>query len=200
MITLKTGTVIDESMTSPNSTPGSLSQAVFGRPRSMRRTTLHHWDAPENRPTFDGTCRELMRSGSGKSIHFVVEAGRVACLVSPSDVAWHSGSAEGNATSIGIELNPRASEGDVEECAALIAWIEEVYGDQEIWLHQEWFSTACPGRYANLRDKIIYRVNSIRSGNFASAPAQEVVDTMGIIRSELENIRASASRIEGELN
>ena len=199
MTTLKTGTVIDETTwNSPNYTPAASVPAVFGRPRTTSRVTIHHWG--NDGQSFNNVANYLSRSGGNTSAHFVVEAGRVACLVSPANAAWHSGSAEGNATSIGIECRPEMSEGDINEVVALIEWLEDVYGPQEVWLHREWSATACPGRYANMRDEIVNRVNQLQgtSGN-AQAPAPATVDRVAAIRAELEEIRASATAIEGQL-
>ncbi|MBM7052212.1 peptidoglycan recognition family protein [Rothia sp. ZJ1223] len=199
MTTLKTGTVVDETTwNSPNFTPEDSVPAVFGRPRSTGRITIHHWGADGQ--GFDAVCNYLSRPGGNSSAHFVVEAGRVACLVEPKNAAWHSGSAEGNATSIGIECRPEMSEGDINEVVALIEWLEDVYGPQEIWLHREWSSTACPGRYANMRDEIVRCVNVLQgTSGESSAPAPATVDRMAVIRAELAEIRASAATIEGQL-
>lgn len=199
MTTLKTGTVIDESTwNSPNYTPAAAVPAVFGRPRTTGRITIHHWGADGQ--NFNAVANYLSRAGGNSSAHFVVEAGRVACLVSPVNAAWHSGSAEGNATSTGIECRPEMSEDDINEVVALIEWIEDVYGPQEIWLHREWIATACPGRYANMRDEIVRRVNILQgtSGETA-APPVAVVDRVAAIRSELAEIRGSVESIEGQL-
>lgn len=199
MTTLKTGTVIDESTwNSPNYTPAAAVPAVFGRPRTTGRITIHHWGADGQ--NFNAVANYLSRAGGNSSAHFVVEAGRVACLVSPVNASWHSGSAEGNATSTGIECRPEMSEDDINEVVALIEWIEDVYGPQEIWLHREWSATACPGRYANMRDEIVRRVNILQgtSGETA-APPVAVVDRVAAIRSELAEIRGSVESIEGQL-
>lgn len=199
MTTLKTGTVIDETTwNSPNFTPAASVPAVFGRPRTTSRVTIHHWG--NDGQSFNNVANYLSRRGGNTSANFVVEAGRVACLVSPANAAWHSGSAEGNATSIGIECRPEMSEGDINEVVALIEWLEDVYGPQEVWLHREWSATACPGRYADMRDEIVRRVNVLQgtSGN-AQAPAPATVDRVAAIRAELEEIRASATAIEGQL-
>lgn len=201
MPTLKTGTVIDETTWhSPNYTPAHAVPATFGRPRTTKRCTIHWWDNPANKPQFVPTANHLSRPGGNTSAHFVVEAGRVACLVSPKHAAWHAGSAEGNATSIGIECNPRMSEGDINELVALIEWIEDVYGAQEIWLHREWSATQCPGSYADKREEIVRRVNELQgTSGQAVAPAPATVDRMAAIRAELEEIRQSANAIEGNL-
>lgn len=199
MTTLKTGTVIDETTwNSPNFTPAAAVPAVFGRPRTTSRITIHHWGVDGQ--NFNGIANYLSRQGGNTSAHFVVEAGRVACLISPENAAWHSGSAEGNATSIGIECRPEMSEGDLNEVVALIEWLEDVYGPQEIWLHREWSATACPGRYANMRDEIVRRVNLLQgTSGEAQAPAPATVDRVAAIRAELAEIRGSVDSIEGNL-
>lgn len=199
MTTLKTGTVVDETTwNSPNYTPAASVPAVFGRPRTTSRITIHHWG--NDGQSFNNVANYLSRPGGNTSAHFVVEAGRVACLVSPANAAWHSGSAEGNATSIGIECRPEMSEGDINEVVALIEWLEDVYGPQEVWLHREWSATACPGRYANMRDEIVRRVNQLQgTSGEAAAPAQSTVDRVAAIRSELAEIRGSVEAIEGQL-
>lgn len=199
MTTLKTSTVIDETTwNSPNYTPAASVPAVFGRPRTTSRVTIHHWGNDGQR--FNDVANYLSRNGGTTSAHFVVEAGRVACLVSPENAAWHSGSAEGNATSIGIECRPEMSEGDLAEVVALIEWLEDVYGPQEVWLHREWSATACPGRYASMRNEIVRRVNALQStSGHAQAPAPAIVDRVATIRAELAEIRQSATAIEGAL-
>lgn len=199
MTTLRTGTVIDETTwNSQNFTPAAAVPAVFGRPRTTSRITLHHWG--NDGQNFNTVANYLSRAGGNTSAHFVVESGRVACLVSPENAAWHSGSAEGNATSIGIECRPEMSEGDINEVVALIEWLEDVYGPQEVWLHREWSATACPGRYANMRDEIVKRVNALQgTSGQAGAPAPATVDRVAAIRAELAEIRQSATAIEGAL-
>lgn len=202
MTTLRTGTVIDETTwNSPNYTPENQVPAAFGRPRSCNRITLHWWGLPEWKQSFNGTSDWLSRPGGNTSAHFVVEAGRVACLVEPRHAAWANGSAEGNATSISLECNPRMSEGDLAEVVALIEWLEDMYGPQEIWLHNEWTPTQCPGVYAGARDEIIRRVNALQgTSGEAHPPAPATVDRMAAIRAELENIRGAVARAEGVAN
>lgn len=200
MTTLRTGTVIDEtSWNSPNYTPRNAVPAVFGRARSTNRVTIHHWGSDGQ--NFNAVASYLSRPGGNTSAHFVVEAGRVACLVSPEHAAWAAGSAEGNATSIHIECRPEMSEGDLNEVVALIEWLEDTYGPQEVWLHREWSATACPGRYANMRDEIVRRVNELQgTSGEAHPPAPATVDRMAAIRAELENIRGAVARAEGVAN
>lgn len=144
---------------SPAFTTAANCPAVFGRQRLVRGITIHHWDDPALAPTYDGTIAWLTRAGANSSIHYVAEAGRVACLVDVKDAAWHSGSAKGNAETVGIEMNPRASQGDYETAAELIADLRMVYGDITIYSHDYWFNTKCPGRWDVYKlDKMSYDV------------------------------------------
>lgn len=193
MTTLRNGTVVDETTwDSPNYTAEASVPAVFGTARTTNRITLHHWGSDGQ--SFDNVANYLSRRGGNTSAHFVVEAGRVACLISPANAAWHSGNAIGNATSIGIECRPEMSEGDINEVVYLIEWLEDVYGPQEIWLHKEWFATACPGRYANMREEIVRRVNELQSTSGETHRPSE--QTKANVREELAKIRAAADNIE----
>lgn len=162
MTTLDNGIVIDESSwNSQNYTPAAQVPAVYGIPRKISAVTVHHWGDPAWGQKFNTVADYLSRAGGDTSAHFVVEAGRVACLISPDDAAWHAGSATGNATSIGIEMHPRASEEDMQTLASLIRWLESIYGSLMIYRHSDWFGTACPGAYA---DKIGHIVDLVNAG------------------------------------
>lgn len=144
---------------SPNYTPGSQAKAVFGHDRVIEGITLHHWGDPAQNPQFDGIVNYLCRAGGNTSAHYVATGTnrQVACIVSPLDVAWHSGSAWGNARTIGIELDPRARDEDYDVAAELIADIRSAYGDVPIYWHSYFVATACPGKWnADRLDKLSY--------------------------------------------
>lgn len=130
---------------SPNRTPAADVPRRFGQARKVKSITIHWWGDPASKPTFDGVVDYLCRTNGTSSAHYVVEAGRVACIVDPDDAAWHAGSREGNATSIGIECNPRASDGDYATVAELVAALRKVYGPIPLVRHSSWKATACPG-------------------------------------------------------
>lgn len=172
-------TMDETTYNSPNYTPASQVPQVYGGPRTIQGVTVHWWGNPAERPTFDGSASYLCRPNGNTSAHFVVEAGRVACLVSPANAAWHAGSAEGNRTTIGIECNPRMSEGDIQTLVELIAWIEDTYGPMKVYGHRDWHNTACPGTYYAKLPEIISRVNAQHSkaptkpaGGNAPAPSK----------------------------
>lgn len=137
------------SYNSPNYTPASQSPSVFGQPRVVKGITIHHWGSVATNPQYAGVRDYLCRSGGNTSAHFVATGtGRqVACIVAPGDVAWHSGNATGNATTIGIECDPRCRDEDYDVVAELVADIRSAYGDVPIYSHNMWTATSCPGNY-----------------------------------------------------
>lgn len=128
---------------SPNFTPKSKSTSVFGHSRTIEGITIHHWGDPAQNPQFDSIVNYLCRAGGNTSAHYIATGtGRkVACIVSPTDVAWHSGSAWGNAKTIGIELDPRARDEDYDVAAELVADIRSAYGDVPIYWHSYFYFT-----------------------------------------------------------
>lgn len=148
---------------SPNYTKASDSPAVFGQSRNIAGVTIHWWGNPNTNPSFAGVRDYLCRAGGNTSAHFVASGtGRqVACIVAPQDVAWHSGSARGNAITIGIECDPRCRDEDYDVVAELVADIRSAYGDVPIYSHNMWVATACPGNYdINRIDQLSYTKQS----------------------------------------
>lgn len=164
-------TVLDETTwNSPNYTPASSVPAVYGQPRRITGITIHHWGVEGQR--YENVANFLSRRGGNTSAHFVVEAGRAACLVSPEHAAWHAGSAAGNATTIGIECRPEMSDADFQSLVELVVYLEGIYGDMKIYGHKDWSATACPGKYYNKLGTLIERVNAAKAGASASAQAR----------------------------
>lgn len=134
--------------TSPNQTPGASCKKVFGYARTIDFITIHWWGDPTTKPSFNGVVDYLCRNGGSSSAHEVIEAGRVACIVAHANAAWQAGNSKGNATSIGLELNPRCSDGDYATAAERIADIWRLHGRViPLKPHREWKATACPGNY-----------------------------------------------------
>lgn len=136
---------------SPNYTREQDSLGVFGFKRVVSGITIHHWGDPAVVGNFDQTVSYLCRANGSSSAHTVVEAGRVAWVVDAQNVAWHAGNARGNATTLGYELNPRASQGDYDTAAELIAQTRLTYGDLPLYPHKYWKATQCPGAYNLVR-------------------------------------------------
>ena len=113
------------------------------RNSKVKSLTIHHWGSRGQK--FDNVVNWLCQKRAGASAHYVVEAGKVACIVDPDRRAWHAGNSRGNHESIGIECRPEATEGDYATVAALVADLRAVYGNIPLKRHKDWTSTACPG-------------------------------------------------------
>lgn len=113
---------------------------------SARKTsiTIHHWGRYGQ--TFMGVVNFLCSvRPKPTSAHYVVEAGRVACIGDPDRATYHCGVTAGNNGSIGIECRPEATDGDYLTVAELIYDLRKVYGDLPLKRHSDWKATACPG-------------------------------------------------------
>lgn len=116
-----------------------------------RYIAIHWWGDPAENPTFDGTVQYLVYGGARNtaSVHYVAEAGKVACLLDPdTQLSWGQGDGaygEGNNYAISIECNPRAWDSDYQTVAELIAELRAVYGPLVLRPHRSFTSTACPG-------------------------------------------------------
>lgn len=195
--------------TSPNFTAGTQSAKIFGLPRRILGICIHHWGDPASRPTFMGVVNYLCRKGGNTSAHTVIEAGRVASIVDHKHVAWHSGSARGNTTTIGLELNPRASNADYETAAEYIADLWLFYGKLPLSKHSDYKATKCPGQWniyklekmadiyyekkkrsqpTKSKQKTTYKVHTIKKGETLTSIAQKY-NTNVTALAKLNNIK-----------
>ena len=169
--------IIDESLTARSYTLASFSRGTFGYPREIKSITIHHWGLLGQ--THDGVNNFFVHLAN-TSAHFVASDGRVNCLVAPEDVAWHAGNAYGNATSVGIECRPEATDGDYRTVAELVRWLREQYGDLPLVPHRDWQATACPGVWDLARlDRMARETSSVTSKS--STPTREIEDDMPLI-------------------
>lgn len=133
-----------------------------GRPQGKPSfIVIHHWGADGSK--FQGVVNWLCRKGGNSSAHYVVEAGKVACIVDPDDRAWHAGTG-GNPRGIGIECRPECTPADLETVAELIADLRKTYGNLPLYPHKKFMSTACPGRYEAKLGWLDKRANEIMKG------------------------------------
>lgn len=131
---------IDESRTAVKYTPGRQGRKVVD-------LVIHHWglDGQTHDGVVDWFCNPA--KGAQTSAHFVVSAGRVHCIVSPTDTAWHAGDWNENLQSIGIECRPEATAADYATVAELVRWLRTKYGNLPLRPHKQFYSTNCPGRW-----------------------------------------------------
>lgn len=134
-----------------------------GVQHNVDKIILHHWGAEGQ--TFDGVCAWFENPSCQTSAHYVVEGGRVACLVNLSDTAYHAGDWGANLTSIGIEARPEMSVADLETVCELVAYLYKVYGELPIYGHKDFSPTACPGKYYSQLDYIHDRALELMQGD-----------------------------------
>lgn len=106
---------------------------------------IHHWG--HEGQSFSGVVCWLCRMNGDSSAHYVVQGGRVECIVNPNDTAWHAGNWNYNLRTIGIECRPEMTDGDFDTTARLIANLWKMYGKKPIIGHRDIIPTACPGKY-----------------------------------------------------
>jgi len=159
-------TTIDESRTAKGFTPAALVPAAFGQARRIDGIVIHHWGLTGQ--THDGVVNFFCSTGPGEtSAHFVVSAGRISCIVSPDDAAWHCPGK--NATTIGIECRPEATDADYATVAELIRYLRGQYGNLPLSRHRDWYATACPGIWD------LARLDRLASGSAAIAPQSATI-------------------------
>lgn len=182
---------IDESLTAKGFTPAALAPAVFRRGRSIKSITIHHWGAFGQ--THDGVNNFFVNGPGTTSAHYNASAGRVNCLVSPLDAAWHSGNAEGNATSIGIECRPEATDGDYQTVAELVRYLRARFGPLPLVPHRDWQATACPGIWD------LQRLDALASGTITLQSTTIQEDEMALTPTFDEDVRGSLKNITNEV-
>lgn len=110
----------------------------------IKEIVIHHWGADGQ--TFEGVVN-WFANNAPTSAHYVVEGGRVACLVDLSDTAYHAGNWLHNLESIGIECRPEMSAEDFATLVELVRYLFSEVGKVKIVGHQDIVPTSCPGRY-----------------------------------------------------
>jgi hypothetical protein len=166
-------TTINESQTAKGYTPAASVPQVFGRARTIDGIVIHHWGLTGQ--THDGVVNFFVNGPGQTSAHFVVSAGRIDCIVSPLDAAWHSGNAVGNATTIGIECRPEATDADYATVAELVAWLRSEYGNLPLTPHRQWQSTACPGVWNLDRINALAAAAPITPKSSTSTPKEDTL-------------------------
>lgn len=145
---------------------------------SIKYIVIHHWGARGQK--FDGIINWFCNNPScNNSAHYVVEDGKVACVVDLKNTAWHAGNWTYNLQSIGIECRPEATDGDYETIGELVAKIWKHYGKLPLIRHRDvpQARTACPGVYNMERIKQIaekyYNKSEVSPVNLANVPREE---------------------------
>lgn len=142
-----------------------------------KQIVIHHWGSDDS--TFSGVVNWLCNPKSEVSAHFVVEAGRSACLVNWSDAGWHAGNKTVNMSSIGIECHPRCSYADMVEVAKVIAMLWAEYGKLPLIGHKDVVATACPGRWYDKLGKLNEMAEVVYNGGELPESEQKFLVLLG---------------------
>lgn len=165
---------------SPNFTPGSQTQAVYGRPRSIQFGAGHWWNLPELAGTHAGIVTMFQNPARQGSAHAVLSDGLVTEMVRAGDTAWTTSHA--NPFTYSIEVDPRImwkwgwgnpiasqrahGERIFQTLAEYIA--DKRYHNMTWHPHNFWISTQCnPIRW----NEVMARAKQIRAAKDAPAPA-----------------------------
>lgn len=121
-------------------------KGIWATPYARTGITVHWWNTPDKAGTHDQTVDYILgKAAAGvMSINYVSSNDKITLMVSPDNVAWHA--TAGNPTTIGIEFDPRLNDEGYKKGGWLISQLEGRYGRRlELFPHNHWFSTACPG-------------------------------------------------------
>lgn len=167
---LATGVVVNKETRSPNFT-NIISYKTHW--------VIHWWNAPELRPTFEGSVKTLTdptRGASRTSAHYVIDDTRVWELVPPELMAWHA--MQANSFGIGLELDPNGGEETLQNAAALMAYLENSWGRTlSIGKHQDWVATQCPGHYASRLGDLRALRDNYKAGRLSVSKQEALVVT-----------------------
>lgn len=135
---------------------------------SVDAIVVHHWGVDGQK--FNNVISALSGAREASS-HYVLEDGKVACIIAPGLRAWHvayntyqrvmQGITDVNSHAVGIECRPECTDGDVETLCQLIAELWCDYGKVPVYGHQDFMATACPGRYYSKLSSITARAEKI---------------------------------------
>lgn len=147
------------------STPWVQPRSFWGYPEKPTGIAIHHWgnDGQKKEDVAWYLSDPSRNPATATSAHTVIEDGWIATLAPPEVGTFHSGSALGNGALVGVEMRPEMTKGDIDTLVQYVYEMEQVYGDMDLYFHQELFATACPGRYVKVRDDIIARVNAMHA-------------------------------------
>lgn len=175
---------------------------------------IHHWG--RERQKFNSVMNTLIYGNV--SANYILEAGKVACLVAPGLRAWHvanndyqkvmKGIYDINARTIGIECRPECTPGDVETLCQLIAELWCDYGVVPLYVHSDFMNTYCAGKYTaklgyiSKRSQEIYNsiINNVEGGdNKMVLTDNEIAFVKDLFRKSVEKDCSEVLRKEWEL-
>lgn len=119
---------------------------IWATPYARTGVTVHWWGDGTGADNHDNIVNyEMGQAAAGnKSTNYVASDNKITVMVSPDNVAWCSNG--GNPTTISIEFQPTLGDEGYKKAGWLLEQLEERYGRTlELFGHNHWFQTTCPG-------------------------------------------------------
>ena len=113
---------------------------------SIKHATIHWWGRPSGQ-SFEGIRDYLIDNPREVSAHYVVSGSRVARILPEERGAWGNGDRTANLEGIVIECDPNKVAETLPTLAALLADIFNRRGVIDVYPHDHWTRTECPGDY-----------------------------------------------------
>lgn len=138
--------------------PNQSSRQHYGYPSTPTGITIHHWGSTGQKHA--NVVNYLTRDNGDTSAHSVISAGRVTEMVEDTRASWHSGSTEGNGSTMGYECRPEMSAEDWRTLVEYCTDKEEKWGSLKYFKHSDWKNTACPGKYSDMIGDLVTAINA----------------------------------------
>ena len=143
----------------------------------IKHVTIHWWGEPSGQ-TFEGIRDYLIDNSRQVSAHYVVSGERVAQILPEERGAWGNGNRRANLEGIVVECDPNRIEETIPTLVALLSDIFRRRGELDVYPHDHWTSTECPGEY---RQHLPAIVEAAKSGApvVISSPSSSAPTTVG---------------------
>ena len=125
----------------------------------IKHVTIHWWGRPSGQ-TFEGIRDYLIDNDRSVSAHYVVSGPRVAQILPEERGAWGNGNRKANLEGIVIECDPNRVEETIPTLVALLSNIFRRRGKLDVYPHDRWTSTECPGEYRQHIPEIVAAAKS----------------------------------------
>ena len=117
-----------------------------GKVHKIEHATIHWWARPSGQK-FEAIRDYLIDNPREVSAHYVVSGTRVARILPEDRGAWGNGNRVANLEGIVIECDPNKVTETLPTLAALLADIFNRRGVIDVYPHDHWTRTECPGDY-----------------------------------------------------
>ena len=132
-------------------------QGIWGKPRTFDGIAIHHWDDPnvvvKNKTQVDNIVNHFMNPNLAVSPHYVLGLQdsqiKIVNMVPEADAAWCTNS--GNPMTVAIEIDSRCELGgsDADKIYDALGWlianIRTRHACPNLWPHNKFANTSCPG-------------------------------------------------------